>query len=210
MPLNDFNNIQDLLEKRNRVVNDIPRKPAIKPLKARGNASLDDFIEMVSEMVSKSLKKDSVVFLPDEGAVIKDPQKKLEQPTIMYQVISREPKLELKPRPIETIVEDIGKDGEKRFGQSYSQRQKCIVQFDVVASDYATANRVMNNFEDMMATYTSLYKAKGVSEIYFQKYYTDTNMDKYRQWLSVRSIQFYVEIEKLITIYHTTVKDIDS
>ena len=83
MPLNDFNNIQNLLEKRSRVVNDIPRKPAIKPLKARGNASLDDFIEMVSEMVSKSLKKDNVVFLPDEGAVIKDPQKKLEQPTIL-------------------------------------------------------------------------------------------------------------------------------
>jgi hypothetical protein len=202
---------EKLLRNRQIVQSDIKiRKEQPKPLKAEKNATMEDFISMVAMITSKALKKHNVVFIPDEGAIISDPQKKLEKTTILYQVISRVPHMELKARPLETIIEDIDDEGNRRFGQNWSQRQDCVIQFDVVACDYATANEVMSTFEDTIFTYTGYFKSKGVAELYFKKYYTDKNLDKYRQWLSVRSIQYNLIIEKLVTVFDTTIKDIDA
>ena len=179
-------------------------------LKAAKNATLTDFIAMVARLCDKSLKKYRVKFIPDEGATIADPAKQLEQPTILYRVIERKPKNELKMRHSEDFTEVIDKTGNKtRKGQVWSQRQSCIVQFDVIASDYAMSDAVMSYFEDMIFTYTGYFKSNGVAEVYFKKYYTDTSIDRYRQYLSVRSIQYFVEIEKQTTIFETTLEDID-
>ena len=179
-------------------------------LKAAKNATLTDFIAMVARLCDKSLKKYRVKFIPDEGATIADPAKQLEQPTILYRVIERKPKNELKMRHSEDFTEVIDKTGNKtRKGQVWSQRQSCIVQFDVIASDYAMSDAVMSYFEDMIFTYTGYFKSKGIAEVYFKKYYTDTSIDRYRQYLSVRSIQYFVEIEKQTTIFETTLEDID-
>lgn len=202
---------EQLLKKRQTFASNLAeRKEQPKPLKAEKNATMEDFISMVAKITSKALKKHNVVFIPDEGAIISDPQKKLEKTTILYQVISRTPHLELKARPLETIVEDIDDEGNRRSGHNWSQRQDCVIQFDVVACDYATANEVMSTFEDTIFTYTGYFKSNGVAELYFKKYYTDKNLDKYRQWLSVRSIQYNLIIEKLITVFETTIVDIDT
>lgn len=179
-------------------------------LKAAKNATLTDFIAMVARLCDKSLKKYRVKFIPDEGATIADPAKQLEQPTILYRVIERKPKNELKMRHSEDFTEVIDKTGNKtRKGQVWSQRQSCIVQFDVIASDYAMSDAVMSYFEDMIFTYTGYFKVNGIAEVYFKKYYTDTSIDRYRQYLSVRSIQYFVEIEKQTAIFETTLEDID-
>lgn len=200
---------EELFKQHMHVKNTPLEKTEAKVSKSYNGASLDDFISMVTKVCGKSLKKHKAVFIPDEGAIISDPQKKLENTTVLYQVVSRVPHNELKPRPIETIIEDIDDKENRRFGQNWSQRQDCIVQFDIVACDYMTANEVMSTFEDAMTTYTGYFKSKGVAEIYFKKYYTDKNLDKYRQWLSVRSIQYFVEIEKLTTVFDTTIEDIE-
>lgn len=200
---------EELFKQHMHVKNTPLKKTETKVSKSYKGASLDDFISMVTKVCGKSLKKHKAVFIPDEGAIISDPQKKLENTTVLYQVVSRVPHNELKPRPIETIIEDIDDKENRRFGQNWSQRQDCIVQFDIVACDYMTANEVMSTFEDAMTTYAGYFKAKGVAEIYFKKYYTDKNLDKYRQWLSVRSIQYFVEIEKLTTVFDTTIEDIE-
>lgn len=194
-----------LLEDQEKIRNNF-LAPKLYPshLRANANATLDDFIRMIAEVVSKSLKEFKAEFRPDEGAVISDPEKKLEHPVILYSVKERIPKLERKNRPFETVQEP-GKDGRK--GTIWTQRQSCIVQFDVVASEYSTANQVMSNFEDMIITYAGYFKSQGVAELLFKKYYTDQNLDKYRQWLSVRSIQYYVEIEKLTTVFDTMTED---
>lgn len=201
---------EELLARKERIKGTIitqNKTPNI--LKASKHASLEDFISMVAEVLRKTLDKHNAVFIPDEGAIIDDPHEKLEQPHILYQIVSRTPKKELKPRYIETIIEKIDDHENRRHGENWSQRQECLVQFDVVACDYATANKVMNIFEDTMFTYAGYFKNNGIAELYFKKYFTDKNLDKYRQWLSVRSIQYYVEIEKLITIFDTTIEDID-
>lgn len=184
---------------------------AISPvLKADKGADLDDFIGMIAMIVSKALKKHNAIFIPDEGKIIKDPHDTLEEPTILYKLIERIPLKELKPRPMEEITENEGDETNCRHGMVYGYRQKCILQFDIVASDCITANQVMNTFEEAMFTYTGFFKSKGINEMHFLKHFTDKNLDNYRQDLSIRSLQYYVEIQKLITVFESTIDDINT
>lgn len=181
-----------------------------KPLKARANASLTDMIALLIKLCDRSLQSYKAVFNPDEGAVIKDVDKPLEHPVILYEIIDRKPKLELKPRQSEEIIETEETDGGKRLGRIWTQRFSCVVQFNVIASDYQTANAVMNILEDVILTYTGYLKSEGVAEIIFKRQFTDKNLDKYRQRLSVRSLQYDVEIEKITTLFDTTISEIST
>ena len=214
--MTQYNELEDLLQTRyekNRVTNLYPAgdvRASVTPLStAAKNATVEDFISMVTKLSNKALKSLNVEFYPDEGATIADPEKKLEKTAILYRVIERKPKNELKMRHSESIEEIIDeKTNKKRLGQIWSQRQDCIIQFDIIASDYATANKVMNSFEDMIFQYSGYFKKNGIAEIYFKKYFTDTSIDRYRQYLSVRSIQYFVEIEKQTTIFNSTLEEI--
>ena len=66
----------------------------------------------------------------------------------------------------------------------------------------------MTTLEDTIFTYTGYFKSKGVAELIFKRHFTDKNYDRYRQWLSVRSLQYDIEIEKLITVFDTTIEEI--
>lgn len=214
--MTQYNELEDLLHTRyekNRVTHLYPAgdvRASVTPLStAAKNATVEDFISMVTKLSNKALKSLNVEFYPDEGATIADPEKKLEKTAILYRIIERKPKNELKMRHSEDIEEVVdGKNNKKRLGQIWSQRQDCIIQFDIVASDYATANKVMNSFEDMIFQYSGYFKENGIAEIYFKKYFTDTSIDRYRQYLSVRSIQYFVEIEKQTTIFNSTLEEI--
>lgn len=204
---------ESLFDKYNKYKNISPKQSSsslYKPpiTKAEKGATLPDFINMVAEIVSKTLKKHNAIFIPDEGGIIKDPHATLEHPTILYKVVERKPVFELKPRPTEEIIENEHDEISRRFGMIYSQRQACTLQFDIVASDYLDANAVMNTFEEAMFTYTGYFKSKGVFEMYFERHLTDKNLDNYRQDLSVRSLQYHVEILKLITVFDSTIDDI--
>ena len=214
--MTQYNELEDLLQiryEKNRVSNLYPAgdvRASVTPLStAAKNATVEDFISMVTKLSNKALKSLNVEFYPDEGATIADPEKKLEKTAILYRVIERKPKNELKMRHSENIEEVVDeKTNKKRLGQIWSQRQDCIIQFDIIASDYATANKVMNSFEDMIFQYSGYFKKNGIAEIFFKKYFTDTSIDRYRQYLSVRSIQYFVEIEKQTTIFNSTLEEI--
>lgn len=214
--MTQYNELEDLLQTRyekNRVTNLYPAgdvRASVTPLStATKNATVEDFISMVTKLSNKALKSLNVEFYPDEGATIADPEKKLEKTAILYRIIERKPKNELKMRHSENIEEVVDeKSNKKRLGQIWSQRQDCIIQFDIIASDYATANKVMNSFEDMIFQYSGYFKKNGIAEIYFKKYFTDTSIDRYRQYLSVRSIQYFVEIEKQTTVFNSTLEEI--
>ena len=202
----DANN--NLLDDRNipKIIDSISKQPKTKAIKG---ASLDDFMDMIAKVVSKAMKKDKVEFCPDEGARIKiDMAEKLDHPYIYFDFISRVPKDELKPRIREAIDERRYDDHSKRIGIVYGQKFKCILQFNIIACDYRTVSKVMNNFEELIFNYTAYFKKNGVAEILFEKHFTDTNLDEYRQHVSVRSIQYYVEIEKLFTEFASEIDDI--
>lgn len=189
----------------------LPVKPITPPFKANKSANLQDFIKMVGKIVSMALRKQKVEFVPDEGKrVVFDPSEKVDHPYITYRVISRTPKGELKPREREHLVsEDVARDGEGRQGRVYGQKFKCYVQFDIIASEYSEADEVMNTFEDLILAYAHYFKKNGVAELLFEKHLTDKDFDIYRQSVSVRSLQYYVEVEKLTVVFDSEIKEIN-
>ena len=175
------------------------------------NCDLDDLFNMINKLVVKALKKDNVEFNPDEGArFVVDQQVPINHPIIQFDVISYEPKLELKPRVINQFIEesDDKNDRWKRHGQVWSQRFKCVIQFNIIGSDYITANKVMRDFEELMFRYSGYFKQQGVAEIVFKSRFSDKNYDYYRQNLSVRSLQYYVEIERNYVSYDTDISGV--
>jgi hypothetical protein len=190
-------------------VNYVPSDVNQVPQKAVKNASLQDFVEMVAMLVSKSMKKRNVIFKPDEGArIVVDPSKNLENPYIFFEVIERKPKLERKPREREAFSEISNDKNNKRQGRIWGQKFSAIVQFNFLACDYSTVNAVMNDFENLIFNYTPYFKKNGVAEILFEKHFTDKTLDIFRQTLSARSLQYYLEIEKLIAVFESEIKDI--
>lgn len=175
------------------------------------NCDLDDLFAMINKLVVKALKKDNVEFNPDEGArFVVDQKVPINHPIIQFDVISYEPKLELKPRVINQFIEesDDKNDRWKRHGQVWSQRFKCVIQFNIIGSDYITANKVMRDFEELMFRYAGYFKQQGVAEIVFKSRFSDKNYDYYRQNLSVRSLQYYVEIERNYVSYDTDISGV--
>nr|DAR17025.1 MAG TPA: hypothetical protein [Caudoviricetes sp.] len=175
------------------------------------NCDLDDLFAMINKLVVKALRKDNVEFNPDEGArFVVDQQVPINHPIIQFDVISYEPKLELKPRVINQFIEesDDKNDRWKRHGQVWSQRFKCVIQFNIIGSDYITANKVMRDFEELMFRYSGYFKQQGVAEIVFKSRFSDKNYDYYRQNLSVRSLQYYVEIERNYVSYDTDISGV--
>lgn len=183
----------------------------IKKQQADKSCDLDDLFAMINKIVVKALKKDNVEFNPDEGArFVVDQQVPVNHPIIQFDVIKLEPKLELKPRVINQFIEesDDKNDKWKRHGQVWSQRFKGIIQFNIIGSDYIIANKVMRDFEELMFRYSGYFKQQGVAEIIFKSRFSDKNYDYYRQNLSVRSLQYYVEIERNYVSYDTDISGV--
>ena len=90
---NDFSDLQMLLDEKTELRNiskKIPKKRSpmsSKPLKAADNATLEDFISMLAEVCSKTMQKWQAELNPNEGAVLKDDDQKLEHPVILYEVV---------------------------------------------------------------------------------------------------------------------------
>ena len=185
-----------------------------KPLysKASGNVNFDGFITMVKDITTKVLKKYNIKFLPDEGSrMYIGPAEKTEPPYIFYTLESRVPKQnEPAPKVREEIIEKNRYGKNVRMGTLYGQVFDCIVQFNIVCSDYTSANAVMNSFEDLMFKYIAYFKKNGVSNLYFYQQFTDDRLDSFREKMSIRSLQYKVQIEKLIPVYDSTIADISS
>ena len=211
-PGNDFEQL--LLEQENF---NVPSgrythiKESNRPLRADKTATLFDFIQMINKIMSSTMR--DVLFIPDEGKTIDlDSQKKINKPIITYKVISRKVKNELKPRLREEILEDDADKNDQRIGRIYGQKFKCILQFDIFASVYTSAEKVMKEFEEMIFKFTSYFKKKGVAEILFYQQFTDSD-DEYknlRQILSVRNLQYYIEIENQTVMFDGKIKEIES
>ena len=179
-------------------------------LKSDKSATLFDFIKMIDKLVTLTMKDLNVKFIPDEGKhIFMSSDNKLDNPTITYKINSRKPKNELKPRVREQIAENINGKID-RLGEVYGQKFKCIVQFNIFASVYETAELVMEIFEELMIKYAGFFKKNGVGEIIFDNQFTDNAYDSMRQTLSVRNITYYVEIEKLTVIMKESIKSIEN
>lgn len=210
--MNDFESL--LLEKDN-----IFKKEEIKlekkcqpftaknMLRAEKSASLSDFIAMVGLVVEYTMEDLDVVFVPDENKKnFIEPDVPFNKCYITYKVISRKPKKEYKPIVREEIFE--GCDGQDRPGLVKSIRFDCKVQFNIFASEYKLANKVMDTFEELMISYAGHLKKQGVVDLFFTDQHTDSEYNTFRETMSVRNLEYYVEIEKMMVIFNEKIKDI--
>lgn len=181
-------------------------KPSIQ--KSEKGCSLFDCISMIATLVELTMP--NVKFEPDEGKVISlDAMKNFDKPIITYFVSDRESKTEIKPRFRETIEEIDVETGEKRVGEVWGQKFKCLVQFNIFASVYKDAEQVMEKFEETILKHTGFLKRNGVAEIFFQKHVTDSHFDTMRETLSIRNLIYYVEIEKLTVMFKEKINQIE-
>ena len=179
--------------------------------KADKGCNLGDFFEMVKKIVVKGLKKYNAEFIPDDSArMLVDVSEQIDHPVIYYTLVSRVPRAtDRKPR-FRQDIRDLNPDGSVvRLGTINAQLFDCDIQFNIVAADYSQADAVMNAFEDAMLKYSGFFKRNGVSEMYFSKQYTDSNLDVYRQKMSVRSLVYRVTLERIRTSFDTTIARID-
>ena len=184
------------------------KKP--KYTKAEKGATLNDFFQMIKKMVLRTMKKDNVEFIPDDGPrAVLDPSAEIDHPVIYYTLISRKPRKDyMKPHFREDIYDRNANGSIARQGAIYGQIFDCDIQFNILASDYVIADKVMNTFEDAMQKYSGYFKKNGISELFFQRQYTDQNLDIYRQRVSVRSLVYRVTIERIKLSFDTTMYEI--
>ena len=206
--------LEELLRKRD-LIEKADVEPVAKPalfnqnaLKADKSAGLFDLVKMVDTLVSLTMKDEGVEFLPEEGKVMNlDAMKEFDHPYITYTIVSRKPKGELKSRVREHIYEEV--EDSTRIGEVCGQKFQCQIQFNIIASNYENAEKIMEEFETLMMKYTGYFKRNGISELLFQDQYTDKHYARVREILSVRNLIYYVEIEKLTVIFRDELKDIE-
>lgn len=175
---------------------------------AESNATISDLIKMIHKLLTITMP--DVQFIPDDGRVINlDPQEKIDRPFITYKVISRTPKGEIKPRLRQEIREVSDDKNAERLGEIYGQKFITVLQFNIFASVYDTADEVMEKFEEQMLIYAGYFKQKGISEMLFKQQLTDSYYDTFRQTASVRNIQYTVETEKLIVQFKEKIRNVE-
>lgn len=176
---------------------------AVSLHQAKKSATLDDLMEMISKLISKSGqgKKLNVEFIPDEGSrIYADQNFQIDHPYIFFNVVNAVPTNELKPRVRKTFNEEPEKD-HSRNGIVYGQSFEAIVQFNIFGCDYLQATEVMKFLEDLLFSYTAYFMQNGIAELIFHKRLTDQNLDLFRQKSSIRSLQYYVRYERNFVTY---------
>ena len=176
--------------------------------KADKGATLYDFIKMVDKLVELTIP--NAKFIPDEGKVMTlDAMTNFDCPVITFQVLKRKPKKEIKPRLREMLNEVTDDTSTQRTAEIWGQKFECQVQFNVFASVYSEAEQVMENFEETIIKHAGFFKRNGVAELFFEEHITDSHFDTLRESLSIRSLIYYVEIEKLTVMFKEKINEIE-
>lgn len=177
--------------------------------KANGNASLLDFLDMVSLIITNTMDDMHVECMPDEKAYVTkdDPVEAINHPIVTFKINDRRHKENFgyKPKLIES-VQDIDSTGRTAF--IYSERYTSLVQFNIMASEYRIAWKVMDRIEDALLSYAETIRGNGIVEYYFNRQYTDKYYDTFRNTLTVLNLEYCVETEKIRVIFKENIKDI--
>ena len=186
----------------------ISSNPKSAKQRANKGASLYDFIKMLDKLLELTMPK--VKFVPDEGKVVKlDAMTSFDAPVITYQVLKRRAKKEIKPRLREIVNEITDDENSQRTAEIWGQKFECQVQFNVFASVYSEAEQVMEHFEETIIKHAGFFKKNGVAELIFEEHITDSHFDTLRESLSIRSLIYYVEIEKLTVMFKEKINEIE-
>lgn len=131
----------------------------------------------------------------------------LKLPLILYDMNIREAseKMAIKPILTETIIDD--NNGEAT--QVYRQWFDCVVEFNFIGRNSLESVRIMEDFELLVTSYSSYLKKLGVSEIFFLKEIPSETSVKYIPHLPMRTIMYFVRLEKIYKVKESLISKIN-
>lgn len=202
--MRELQSLEEILKEKEKINEQSKNKRiGLNPrYKSDKGASLEDFISMINNLVTNGLRDYNLAFYSEEAYPI-NVEEKINNPCMTYNIVERKSSKEIKPRVREIV------DKENKQGEVYGQVFECIIQFNIFSPITNEAGAIMNDFEDLIFKYTSYLKKNGIKEIVFKKHFTDFTYDPGRETMSIRNLQYYVEIEKLTVIFKEEIEEIN-
>jgi len=167
------------------------------PLRAKGNLSYLQFIELVKKIWSEAHPK---IPLVTSGA--DDPA---QYPCIIYSLQLRkthpnEPKMRY--REEKNNQEDVFVVGGQRFQN--------IIYFQAIgeAQNVDTVEHLIEIFEDFMIEFTPVFKELGVSELVYARRLSDTEQQRPGANTVARTVSYMVTTEKVVSTRYDRLKEI--
>ncbi|AXU72304.1 TPA: hypothetical protein ACG3KC_001015 [Clostridioides difficile] len=174
---------------------------------------IDNF-EKMEEILGDILK----VELEDNWGLIsfdtikKDETNKIILPQINYIVKLRETSKGKSHKPMLTdVIDELNENKEKtgKVIKVYRQSFDCILEFRFVAKTQRECRRLMEDFEDIIVSYTGFLKKKGLGDIFFLKEMsTEDNID-FDKNVSVKVSEYFIRLEKVKTLNANKLESIE-
>lgn len=186
-----------------------------KPISSRSrltsNGNIDD-IDKLGEALRKLLNaawgSNWGVLSPEESG---DNPEEITMPQINYYINLREIANGTSPKPtlMDTVAEEV--DGVKT-GDSYRiyrQSFDCIVEFCFLCQTSKDCRELMNNFEELIITYSGYLKEQGVGEIFFLKEVPPRYSLNFKEKLPMKCCYYYVRLERNRQIKVSKINEIE-
>ncbi|HBG4643352.1 TPA: hypothetical protein ACG3PC_000130 [Clostridioides difficile] len=174
---------------------------------------IDNF-EKMEEILGDILK----VELEDNWGLIsfdtikKDETNKIILPQINYIVKLRETSKGKSHKPMLTdVIDELNENKEKtgKVIKVYRQSFDCILEFRFLAKTQRECRRLMEDFEDIIVSYTGFLKKKGLGDIFFLKEMsTEDNID-FDKNVSVKVSEYFIRLEKVKTLNANKLESIE-
>lgn len=174
---------------------------------------IDNF-EKIEEMLEGILK----IELDDNWGVIsfdtikKDETDKIILPQINYSVKLREIAKGKSHKPTLTdVVDELDENKEKtgKVIKVYRQSFDCILEFRFLAKTQRECRRLMEDFEDIIVSYTGFLKKKGLGEIFFLKEISTEESMGFDKNSSVKISEYFIRLEKVKILNVNKLKNIE-
>ncbi|MBY2476141.1 hypothetical protein KWV16_04555 [Clostridioides difficile] len=173
-----------------------------------------DNFEKIEEMLEEILK----IELEENWGVIsfeaikRDETDKIILPQINYSVKLREISKGKSHKPILTDVIDELDENQEKTGKVikvYRQSFDCILEFRFLAKTQRECRRLMEDFEDIIVSYTGFLKKKGLGEIFFLKEISTEDSIDFDKNVSVKISEYFIRLEKVKTLNVNKLKNIE-
>lgn len=173
-----------------------------------------DNFEKIEEMLEEILK----IELEENWGVIsfeaikRNETDKIILPQINYSVKLREISKGKSHKPILTDVIDELDENQEKTGKVikvYRQSFDCILEFRFLAKTQRECRRLMEDFEDIIVSYTGFLKKKGLGEIFFLKEISTEDSIDFDKNVSVKISEYFIRLEKVKTLNVNKLKNIE-
>lgn len=171
--------------------NNVQNKYEDDRLKLEGSCTYMQFINYIDKIIKLiNENNDEKIYFTSNNGDINPQNTKI--PSILYSINSREPE-EIRPRIRQTVQD---KNNKNNYLNIYGQRFRYYIDFNIVSDTYDGAERIMEMFEDIMATYSGFFMSKGVADIRFVKQTSDKIISTPEKYF-IKTLTYSIVLERI-------------